>query len=102
METKTKKGPQMLPLQCTGGAWDALLRGVCVMSRLTRHAKIESLHAQGFDRTTDPCRPRCSKCEVLVIQGVPCHETGCRHITHECHGCNARVARGIRYCAECA
>jgi hypothetical protein len=34
----------------------------------------------GFDRTTrseDGVCPRCSQCEVLVIQGVPCHETGC-------------------------
>lgn len=40
------------------------------------------LRTLGFDRTTynrstDSYRVRCSQCEALVINGTPCHETGC-------------------------
>jgi hypothetical protein len=43
----------------------------------------------------------CSQCEALCINGVPCHEAGCPNQRYECHGCNADVARGVRYCEEC-
>lgn len=45
---------------------------------------------------------RCSQCEALVINGVPCHETGCSNATGECRGCGATVKKGIRYCDECS
>lgn len=40
------------------------------------------LRARGFDlttynRSTDCYRLRCSQCEVMVINGIACHETGC-------------------------
>lgn len=40
------------------------------------------LRRRGFDETTYDrgsgyYRPRCSQCQVLVINGVACHETGC-------------------------
>lgn len=68
--------------------------------------RVENLIAMGFDRTEAAggrtIRPRCSQCEVLVIQNVACHEPGCRNEVHECHGCNAIVDRNVRYCAECS
>lgn len=49
---------------------------------------IEDLHANGFDKSyiteDDSIRVRCSQCDALVIQGVPCHETGCRNAVKEC------------------
>lgn len=54
----------------------------------------ESLRLQGFDNTrissellSDhssgedrfPVYPRCSQCEAAVIQGMACHEHGCRN-----------------------
>lgn len=38
------------------------------------------LKRRGFDlsyRSDGYLKPRCSQCEVLVINGVACHETGC-------------------------
>lgn len=35
---------------------------------------------RGFDLTTRSgkyLRPKCSQCQVLVINGTACHETGC-------------------------
>lgn len=42
----------------------------------------KKLREQGFDRTSylpssKSWRPRCSQCEVTVINGVACHEIGC-------------------------
>lgn len=71
--------------------------------------KLEQLIADGFDQssivvsTGEPVRyrPRCSQCETLVINGVPCHETGCPNQTFECKGCNNRVSRRGAYCEDC-
>lgn len=42
---------------------------------------IEDLEARGFDRcselASESIQVRCSQCAALVINGVPCHETGC-------------------------
>lgn len=60
--------------------------------------------ALGFDETYDTddgLRVKCSQCEALVINGTPCHEHGCPHEMHECHGCNALVPRGVKYCDDC-
>ena len=43
---------------------------------------------QGFDRTahipfTKRYRIRCSQCEALVINNLPCHETGCPNIPRD-------------------
>jgi hypothetical protein len=53
-----------------------------------RVTRLASLRAQGFDRSTYTGRPgyyapRCSQCEVLVINGIPCHETRCPNIVKE-------------------
>lgn len=42
---------------------------------------LESLRQRGFDRSEYDrsqrnWRPRCSQCEVLVINGTACHEIG--------------------------
>lgn len=43
------------------------------------------LRREGFDRSVydreeHAWYPRCSSCQVLVIQGVPCHEQRCPNI----------------------
>lgn len=56
--------------------------------------QLAELQALGFDES-HACvapgylRPLCSQCEALVINGVPCHETGCPN------------ARERRECDEC-
>jgi len=45
-------------------------------------SKVQDLRKQGFDlsvydRHVGYWRVRCSQCEAMVIQGVPCHEAGC-------------------------
>lgn len=80
-------------------------------------AALARLVALGFDKSyvdldmdeeVDPAdrrirlSPRCSQCEVLVISGTPCHETGCPRETKSCRGCNTQIpARGGRYCGDC-
>ncbi len=69
--------------------------------------RLDSLHSQGFDSSTYNKEFRhlhvlCSQCAAVVINGVPCHETGCPNEMHECNGCNEPVGRNVRYCAECA
>jgi hypothetical protein len=47
---------------------------------------VERLQEQGFDQTTADgkyVRPRCSQCQVLVINGIACHETGCPNIVRD-------------------
>lgn len=65
----------------------------------------ENLLRRGFDATdyvsSRFARPRCSQCEVLVINGVACHETGCPNEMHECCGCNNLIPVNSRYCGEC-
>ncbi len=66
----------------------------------------DRLIARGFDATDPPdrtrfARPRCSQCEVLVINGVACHEHGCPNAVHECKGCNELVPMRVRYCDNC-
>ena len=69
--------------------------------------KLQTLFSLGFDLSkhvpfTRRFTVRCSQCAALAINGVPCHETGCPNQRHECHGCNATVPRGVRYCEDCA
>lgn len=62
--------------------------------------------ALGFDQSahvpfTRQYRIACSNCAALVINGVPCHETGCSAAMHECNGCNAIVPLRVKYCEDC-
>lgn len=64
------------------------------------------LEARGFDACVQGegyLRIGCTQCDALVIQGVPCHETGCPNATKECAGCWAQIpARAwTRYCEDC-
>lgn len=48
----------------------------------------QQLRRDGFDRSRyDPDDGRywvrCSQCQALVINGVPCHETGCPNVRKE-------------------
>lgn len=45
-------------------------------------SQIQKLHDAGFDKSyykqeTCTWRVGCSQCEACVINGLPCHETGC-------------------------
>ena len=70
---------------------------------------LRNLRARGFDESrlaSKPgergvYRPKCSRCEVLVIQGLACHETGCPNAIHECAGCNELIPVRQKYCEVC-
>lgn len=67
---------------------------------------LETLRQRGFDRSshipsTKQYRVRCSACEALVVNGCPCHETGCDRATHECAGCSEVIPSQRRYCEAC-
>jgi hypothetical protein len=62
--------------------------------------KTKRLIELGFDTSTAK-RVGCSRCQVMVIMGVPTHEQGCPNQTYQCKGCNNLVSRGMRYCEDC-
>jgi hypothetical protein len=67
---------------------------------------LAQLRALGFDESTHMpftkyFRPKCSCCEAICINGVPCHETGCPQATHECSGCNELIPTNQKYCESC-
>ena len=78
-------------------------------SSMPRISRVQQLRDEGFDQSTysglsagrPSWRPKCSQCEVLVINGTACHETGCSNQTFECRGCNAEVPRRGMYCEDC-
>lgn len=51
---------------------------------------------------TKQYRIGCSQCQALAVNGLPLHERGCPHDTHECAGCNSRIPARQRYCENCA
>mgnify|MGYP001607788905 CR=1 FL=1 len=72
-------------------------------------SRLDELNARGFDQSVQAGRPccqswivRCSQCDAAVINGIPCHETGCPRAPHECHGCSSQIPARARYCPECA
>lgn len=55
-----------------------------------------------------PASGRCDSCEVLMINGVRCHETGCpvawREVKVECFECGSefeRESKHQRVCGDC-
>jgi len=47
-----------------------------------KKSRVQSLRDQGFDESyavpfERGWKVRCSQCEALVINGIPCHEGGC-------------------------
>jgi hypothetical protein len=66
--------------------------------------KLDEVLALGFDNS-DQENGRiivsCPECEATCIQGVPCHERGCRNQMHECFECNNLVPKGCKLCDEC-
>lgn len=57
---------------------------------MTVNQRLDDLHARGFDasyplvrddygRFTTAIRVKCSQCEALAINGLACHEIGCRN-----------------------
>lgn len=66
---------------------------------------LASLQAHGFDQSEDDgeyCRVRCGRCEALVINGTPCHESGCPNQMHECDECMTLIPKRQRLCESCA
>ena len=50
---------------------------------------------------------KCPSCEMVAINGVPCHEQGCpdswRFVTRECGWCGTEFkpeSMGDRYCSQ--
>lgn len=74
------------------------------MKRISQTARLVAL---GFDLSyTIPfergARIKCSQCEAVCINGVPCHERGCPNETFECAECEGgRVQRKGATCEGC-
>lgn len=66
------------------------------------------LHAQGFDLSRaipfeHAWRVRCSQCDAVCVNGIPCHERGCPNDRNgECFECGTTINRRARYCDDCA
>lgn len=67
---------------------------------------VDQLLRAGFDLTAiapgNYVRPRCSQCEVAVLNGVACHEHGCPNATRECVECGTVIPRHEQRCDDCA
>lgn len=67
--------------------------------------ELNELRRRGFDRSRclfgNYLRLRCSQCEAVFLNGVPCHEFGCPNATGECTECGGIVPKHIRMCDEC-
>lgn len=65
---------------------------------------LAELEYRGFDSSRKDGKHisvGCSQCAALVINGIPCHETGCPNAKHECHGCNNLIPVNQKYCEDC-
>jgi len=71
----------------------------------TKLSKLSKLIERGFDNSKyigfGRFRVSCSNCEVVFINGIPTHETGCSHAKHECNGCDAIIPINQKYCEDC-
>ena len=61
---------------------------------MPKPSRIQQLHDLGFDESEfrpfgsdghHTWKVRCSQCQALVINGLPCHETGCPNQRREEH-----------------
>jgi hypothetical protein len=95
---RTHDGPTVRAIPASAIRWRLFSEGVYM-----NQAMRQSLESRGFDAISDGrfARPKCSACEVAVINGVACHETGCPNARHECKGCNALVPMRQTYCDDC-
>lgn len=72
--------------------------------RLQALIYIETLMARGFDTSTlsgIDIKVGCSQCAVMIINGWPCHETGCPNQKHLCAGCDTFIPLQQKYCEDC-
>lgn len=51
--------------------------GVNPMKWTTQKLKCAGFDRSFYDRSSGYHNPRCSQCEAVCINGIPCHETGC-------------------------
>ena len=67
---------------------------------------LQELHDLGFSDSSEDgegyMRVRCNSCSALVINGTPCHETGCPEQRHECRECMTLIPKTWRLCESCA
>ena len=73
---------------------------------MAKPSALQMFIALGFDLTknipfTKLYSIRCSMCQNLIINGVPCHELGCPNQKYECIDCDAIVPRKGMYCQDC-
>ena len=72
---------------------------------MVKDTKLSRFIAKGFDKARHlgfgKYRVDCSYCAVVVINGIPCHETGCRNSKHECKGCDKLIPMRQKYCEDC-
>lgn len=71
------------------------------MSKLAYYREILRFDLTKYIPFTKSYRIGCSQCEAMAINGMPCHETGCPHATHECKGCYEQIPKGQKYCESC-
>lgn len=67
--------------------------------------RVIKARALGFQAEIIGTRVRvtCDSCDTTVINGIPCHETGCRRQTYPCHECDTgRATRPRGLCEDCA
>lgn len=68
-----------------------------------QQVRLEQLEREGFDASyivdDERIKVKCSQCAALAINGVACHETGCRNQPRECRECGDLIPRGER--CEC-
>ena len=67
---------------------------------MTLHEVIE-LGFDGSSKNGKFVRIRCSQCEAVFINGIPCHETGCPHTRYACKGCDT-ILDYNGYCEDCS
>ena len=66
---------------------------------------LHRLEELGFDQSCQDgyaWHVSCSQCAALVINGVPCHETGCPNQTTECEECGQTIPKRDCLCESCA
>jgi len=71
---------------------------------MSKKEQVFNLRDQGFEGSYlsgKHVRVSCFQCQATVINGIPCHETGCPMAKHECNGCNEVIPTNQRYCQDC-
>lgn len=91
-------GPEEVDLDADEGQTDQEKYDAYVIGCLE---DAEQDHVCGEDTDDEPThRLGCDSCELVAINGVICHETGCRNAPKTCKECGQEVARGESCCVD--